>query len=159
MTKPWLCLSIVVGLVFMLATPILADFQAGVDAYKRGDYDTALKEFRLLAEQGDTSAQNNLGLMYGNGQGVPQDYQEAVRWFRLAAEQGFALAKNNLGAMYIDGKGVSTDYIQAYLWMTLAAEQGFGPAKELLETLQKKMTPDQIAEAQRLAREWKARGK
>ena len=65
------------------------------------------------------------------------------------------MAKNNLGAMYIDGKGVSTDYIQAYLWMTLAAEQGFGPAKELLETLQKKMTPAQIAEAQRLVREWK----
>ncbi len=56
MTKPWLNLPIVVGLVFMLATPGLADFQAAVDAYNRGDYDTALKEWRPLAEQGNTGA-------------------------------------------------------------------------------------------------------
>jgi len=53
MTKPWLSLSIVVGLVFMLASPVLAGFQEGVDGYNRGDYATALKEFRPLAEQGD----------------------------------------------------------------------------------------------------------
>ncbi len=57
MTKPWLPLSTFVGLVFMLAAPTWADFQAGVDAYERGDYDTALKEFRHLAEQGHAQAQ------------------------------------------------------------------------------------------------------
>ncbi len=74
MTKTWLHLSIVVGLALILATPVLAGFQEGVDAYERGDYDTALKEFRPLAEQGHASAQFNLGIMYYKGQGVLQDY-------------------------------------------------------------------------------------
>ena len=107
MTKPRLLLSIVVGLALMLALPVLADFQAGQDAYKRGDYDTALKEFRPLAEQGHAGAQYNLGVMYDKGRGVLQDYQEAVRWYRLAAEQGIASAHNNLGVMYDKGRGVS----------------------------------------------------
>ncbi len=67
MTKPWLSLSIVVGFVFMLASPVLADFQAGFDAYNGGDYDTALKEFRPLAEQGHAQAQVNLGIIYSQG--------------------------------------------------------------------------------------------
>ncbi len=70
MTIPWLRLSIFVGLVSMLATPVLAGFQAGLDAYKRGDYDTALREFGLLANQGHTEAQLNLGIMYSQGLGV-----------------------------------------------------------------------------------------
>ena len=106
MTKPWHSLSIVVGLVLTLATPVLADYQAGVDAYERGDYDTALKEWRPLAEQGDALAQFNMGVMYEQGKGVPQDYQEAGRWFRLAAEQGDALAQAVLGLMYDLGQGV-----------------------------------------------------
>ncbi len=73
MTKTWLSLSIVVGLVCMLAAPVLAGFQEGLDAYNRGDYDTALKEMRPLAEQGVAAAQHNLGVMYRMGHGVPQD--------------------------------------------------------------------------------------
>ncbi len=69
MTKRWLSLSIVVGLVFLLAAPTWADFQEGLDAYKRGDYDTALKEWRLLAEQGDAPAQYGLGFMDQKGKG------------------------------------------------------------------------------------------
>ncbi|MCZ6876080.1 MAG: sel1 repeat family protein, partial [bacterium] len=85
MTKPWLSLSIAVGLVLVLATPTWADYQAGVDAYHASDYQTALKEFRPLADQGDAAAQNTLGYMYELGKGVSQDYQEALRWYRLAA--------------------------------------------------------------------------
>ncbi|MCZ6798923.1 MAG: hypothetical protein O7F12_00390 [Nitrospirae bacterium] len=88
MTKPRLLLSIVVGLALMLATPVLAGFQAGVEAYKRGDYETALKELRPLADQGDAVAQYNLGLMYGKGQGVAQDYVLAHMWVTLAALRG-----------------------------------------------------------------------
>jgi len=75
MTKFLLHIPLLVGL---LLVPGLswADFEAGLDAYERGDYDTALAEFRPLAEQGNTEAQYNLALMYGNGQGVPQDYQD-----------------------------------------------------------------------------------
>ena len=70
MTIPWLHLSIVVGLIFLLAVPGLADFQAGLEAADRGDYDTPLKELQPLAEQGHTEAQFNLGLMYYKGLGV-----------------------------------------------------------------------------------------
>ena len=65
-----------------------ADFQKGLDAYNRGDYATALKKWRPLAERGDASAQAALGAFYENGKGVPQDYAKAVKWYRLAAEQG-----------------------------------------------------------------------
>ena len=81
-------------------------YQEGYDAYNRGDYDTALKEFRPLAEQGFASSQFNLGLMYDKGQGVAQDYQEAMKWYRLAADQGHTNAQTNLGVMYHKGYGV-----------------------------------------------------
>jgi hypothetical protein len=81
---------------FLWPVSLLADFQTGVDAYNRGDYATAYREFLPLAKQGDAKAQNNLGVMYDNGLGAPQDYAEAVRWYRLAAEQGVAEAQNNL---------------------------------------------------------------
>ncbi len=84
-----------------------------------------------------------------SGRGVSQDYQEALRWYRLAAEQGYTLAQNNLGYMFFKGKGVPRDYVRAYMWASLAAAQG-------LEIMEKEMTPEQIAEAQRLAREWLA---
>ncbi len=134
-------------------------YQEGYDAYNRGDYNTALKEFRPLAEQGFALSQFNLGVMYHQGQGVPQDYQEALRWYRLAADQGDANAQYNLGIMYDKGQGVPQDYIQAYMWASLAAAPGDENAVEGLERLEKKMSPDQIAQAQRLAREWKAKGK
>jgi len=158
MTKPWLNLSIVVGFVFMLATPVLADFQAGLDAYKRGDYDTAMTEWRPLAEQGDAEAQWFLGSMYYQGKGVPQDDQEAVRWYRQAAEQGDADAQNTLGYMYEHGRGVPRNYVRAYMWASLAAAQGIEDSAKGLEILEKKMIPAQLAEAQRRAREWKPKG-
>ena len=83
-----------------------ADFDKGLDAYDRGDYATALREFKPLAEQGDAYAQYNLGVMYDNGQGVTQDYKTAVKWFRRAAEQGNSFGQNALGNMYDAGRGV-----------------------------------------------------
>ena len=105
------------------------NFDKAVKAYEAGDYTTAAKEFRLLAEQGDAVAQFNLGNMYDQGKGVPQDYAEAVRWHRLAAEQGIAVAQNNLGRMYNQGKGVPQDYPEAVRWYRLAAEQGISRAQ------------------------------
>ena len=73
-----------------MGTPALsADFQKGQTAYRSGDYATAMQEWKPLAEQGDAIAQNNLGLMYSKGQGVPLDFKTAVKWFRLAAEHGY----------------------------------------------------------------------
>jgi len=133
-------------------------FQAGVNAYNRGDYETALKKFLPLAKQGLAAAQLNLGLMYANGQGGPQDYTEARKWYRRVADQGDAGAQHNLGVMYYEGQGGPKDYVLAYMWLTLAAAQDakFTEARDLLK---KELTPDQLAEAQRLAREWKVKGK
>ena len=118
-------------LLFTLSalTSWAGDFQKGVSAYESGDYTTAFKEFAALAEQGDVDAQYNIGLMYDNGQGVPQDYKQAVKWYTKAAEQGNAKAQTNLAFMYDNGQGVPQDYKQAVRWYTKAAEQGTANAQ------------------------------
>ena len=88
-----------------------------------------LDTVRQAAEQGDATAQFNLGNMYANGEGVPQDAAEAVRWYRLAAEQGDADAQFNLGVMYANGEGVPKDNAEAVRWYRLAAEQGLASAQ------------------------------
>jgi len=108
---------------------VVAGFDEGFDAYMRGDYATALKEFRVLAEQGDADAQYNLGLMYDKGHGVAQDYKEAMKWYRKAAEQGDAYAQYYLGFMYRDGHGVIQDYKEMLKWYRKAAEQGHAAAQ------------------------------
>ena len=80
-----------------------------MDAYDKGDYATALREFQPLAKQGNAFAQTLLGDMYGNGYGVPQDYSTAHKWYSLAAKQGNVFAQNNLGEMYRKGEGVPQD--------------------------------------------------
>ncbi len=88
---------------------------------------------------------------------MPQDYQEAVKWYRLAVEQGTTLAQTKLGLMYEEGWGVPKDYVLAHMWFNLAGAQGHEGASEYRDLLQEAMTPAQLAEAQRLAREWKAK--
>jgi TPR repeat protein len=98
------------------ALAVAANFQVGFDAYERGDYVTALREFRALAKQGDARAQTTLGWMYFIGEGVPQDYARAFSWYHLVAKQGDASAQYNLGVMYSKGQGVPQDYTQALSW-------------------------------------------
>ena len=128
------------------------------------DYAEAMKWFRKAADQGDASAQYNLGGMYYKGQGVRKDYAEAVKWFGKAADQGEAIAMRNLGVMYESGEGVRKDYVMAHMWFNLAASRN--PSSEIgrrnenvkdRDNLASKMTPAQIAEAQKLALEWKSK--
>ena len=130
-----------------------ADFNKGLTAAQSGDFATALKEWKPLAEEGNAVAQNNLGLMYHNGWGVPQDYKEAVRLYRLAAEQGLADAQNNLANRYYYGEGVNKDIVYAHMWKNISASNGYEPAKEDLKIIEKEMTSSDISDAQRLARE------
>ncbi len=110
---------IIVTLAFMLSLPVAAqDFEAGMAAYKRGDYAMALREWLPLAERGNEKAQ-------------------AV-----------------LGGMYYMGRGVQQDDVNAAMWLGLAARQGEQYAARLRNHAISEMTPDQIAEAERLAREW-----
>src|SRR5260370_19761902 len=101
------------NLSFLAAASLGADFATGVSAYKKGDYATAAKEWRPLAEQGSPEAQFNLGLLYADGQGVPQDYSEAITWFQRSAAQDYAKAQLKLGALYRTGKGLKHDHVQA----------------------------------------------
>jgi TPR repeat protein len=130
-----------------------ADLRKGWTAYESGDYATALREWEPLAKQGNASAQFNLGLMYRDGDGVPQDYKTAVKWYRLAAEQRHADAQYNLGVMYYNGVGVLEDYVYAHVWWNIAASSGRKDASENRDIIAKRMTPSQIERAQDLARE------
>jgi TPR repeat protein len=93
--------------------------------------------------------------MYHEGKGVPQDSREALKWYRLAADRGTASAQLNLGFMYDRGNGVPQNYVQAYMWYSLAGTSGSAKGPNNRDLIAPKMTPAQIAEAQRLAREWK----
>jgi TPR repeat protein len=113
----------------------------------------AVKWYRLAAAGGYTPAQYNLGNMYSNGAGVPQNYVKAAKWYSLAAAQGYLFAQHNLGNMYAKGQGVPKDYVQAYKWYSLAAAQGSASAKQGKDLIQPLMTPQQVAEGQRLSAE------
>ncbi len=115
-------------------------FDKGLAAAQSGDFETAQKEWRPLAEQGHAGAQHTLGWMYDNGYGVPQDYEQAFEWYSKAAEQGNALAQYNLGVMYYKGEGVPQDYAQAAKWIRKAAEQGVALAQYHLGYLYAKGT-------------------
>ena len=119
------------------------------------DYDLAIKWLRLAADQDYARAQNLLGLMYDLGRGVPQDYVQAMKWYRLAADQGDASAYSGLGYMYEFGQGVPQDDVQAHMWLNLAAAQGHANGAKNRDLVAKRMTPQQIAQAQELARNWK----
>ncbi len=115
----------------------------------------AVTWFRKAAVQGLASAQYNLGWMYANGEGVPKNDAEAVSWFRKAADQGDASAQFALGLMYNNGIGVPKNAAEAYFWWNLAATQGNETAKTNRDIIEKTMTREQIAEAQRRSAAWK----
>ena len=119
--------NIFIGIVFLVAQfsiAAMADYQDGRDAFDRGDYPAAVKEFANLAMQNDPKGQYALAVMYDIGEGVSQNSKEAVKYYRLAGEQGFADAQNNLGVAYDQGEGVDTDYKEAMKWYLLAAKGG-----------------------------------
>jgi TPR repeat protein len=135
----------------------LAQFDLG-NAYDNGrgvlkDDKEALKWYRKAADQGHAHAQFTLGLMYANGTGVLKDPKEALKWYRKAADQEHANAQFNLGWMYENGQGVLKDPVTAYAWYSLSAFNGNEEGKEDRDKLAKKMTPEQIVEAQELSKE------
>jgi TPR repeat protein len=177
-------------LCLLLTNPAWAGFPEALTAWKSGDYATALREFKPLAHQGNTSAQYNLGVIYANGRGVARNDVEAVKWYSKAAEKGNAQAQYALGLMYGHGRGVPKDYTKAanlwhplaeagdhnaqyalgimygngngvpqdyrhaYKWFNLSATKGHKLAKAARETLAIRMTPADVAEAQKLTRAW-----
>ena len=129
----------------------------------RRDYAAAMTWFLKAAGQGVAEAQFKLGIMHLLSQGVPQDYTEAARWFRRAADRGNADAQSNLGLMYLMGEGVPYDYVLSHLWYSLAAS-GYPDAQKReiaamnRDRVEAVMTAEQVAEAERLARDWRPAG-
>jgi TPR repeat protein len=125
------------------------------------DYNEAAAWLRRAADQGDPKAQLNLGVMYSEGQGVPQDYVQAAEWYRRAANQGEPHAQYNLGIFYATGEAGEIDRVRAYMWLSLASAQfpvsdaRRRTAVTSRDLVVKLMTREQIAEAQRRARDWK----
>jgi hypothetical protein len=97
--------------------------------------------------------------MYATGSGVPQNDEEAVTYFRMAAEAGDSDAQASLGLAYLAGRGVAKDLQQAYFWLELAAVKGEDIAIKTRDLAAKEMSAEQIAEAKRLAREWKQKAR
>lgn len=130
------------------------------------DYAQAAAWYRKAADQGSASAQHSLGSLYKDGAGVPQDYRQALAWYRKAATQGNVTAQYALGSLYEAGTGVLQDYIEAHKWYNLAASRSADGTQggaigqqvylESRDRVAQQMTPAQVAEAQKLARDWQA---
>ena len=141
---------LVIVLFVLLSAPLVgADDQAA-----------SVESLQQRAAQGEAEAQLSLGLLYATGKSLPQDYAEALKWYRLAAAQGNAGAQFNLGILYYEGQGVPQENVQAYKWLTLAVGAFTGKsdhdnALKVRDLVAARMTPAQIAEAQKLARDWK----
>jgi len=138
----------------LMLSAVAGDFQTGLEAYQKGDYSKAAKEWREVADQGGAAAQFNLGLLYIDGHGVPQDYTQAAAWFEKSADQGYEKAQLNLGALYGVGKGVKRDYVQAYKWLNICAAQGDQKCVAQRDLVAQKLKPKQLANAQRLSSEF-----
>jgi len=153
------CLSLAANISF-------AGMNEAKVAYAKGDYVTAAKETRILAEQGNIQAQYELGILYENGQGVKQDYKQAFKWYSKMAEQGgdtwYIDAFLKLSMLYATGRGVEKDYVQAWKWADLAMvtswtngyDNTFSRSTEILKVLEKEMTEQQIDKAKSIVSEW-----
>lgn len=126
--------------------------------YARGDYEAAAAELTPLAWAGDPRAQGLLGFLYEYGKGVPQNYLAAANWYACAAEQGEATAQYLLGLLYDKGHGVPRDVVLSQKWLILATGRASKRERDVYTRLRNavatKMSPAQLATAQRLAIEW-----
>jgi TPR repeat protein len=144
----------------MLVLPALPQDEPPPNAGDTSEVPIHITALMAKAEQGDAFSQYFLALYYELGLSVPPNDKEAFRWYLAAAEQGFNPAQRWLGFMYAEGRGVSQDYVQAHLWFGLAAASGGNEGDRALaaqnrDAVAEQMTAEQIAEAQRLAGEWK----
>ena len=126
------------------------------------DFAAAAQWYLRAAKQGHAEAQLSIGFMYNNGMGVAEDLVEAVKWYRLAAEQGISGGQSALGMMHESGRGLPKDHVRAYMWFEISIhDDSVARVKKKVEhrrdELAKSMTPAQVAEAKRLAREWLAK--
>lgn len=143
----------IIVMACLCITPALADFNDGVYAYSRGDYDRAYNTMRSLAETSDHGlAQYYLAMMYLRGEGVELSYEEAAKWFRRSAEQRIKQAQYRLGELYMKGRGVPKDYEYAYAWYRLGAEHKHKKSINALAAARENLSAEELEEAEKLSR-------
>jgi TPR repeat protein len=161
--------AVLAWLSLLVATPLAAqnldaDMRAAAAAYERKDMATAVRLWKVWAGRGNAEARTLLGAMYWSGEGVPRDHREAARLYLEAAHQGYARAQNDIGFMLGFGEGIPPrDDVEAYKWISLAIahytpeknQDRLEQARKDLAALAGRMTPAQVAEAQRRAKAFK----
>ena len=198
MRKPTGAIAAVILATSLAPAAAAGPFENGLGYYQMGDYASALRIWRAMANEGYAPAENNLGMMYALGQdlpldlamarmwysraadqgyavaqfnlaetyaafqgGAPRDYAKAADWFRKAAGQGYAPAQERLGSLYAEGQGMEQDPVKALMWFDVALARfdrsdyaGRAEAAKNRDALAAKLSPAQIAEAERLAHDW-----
>ena len=149
-------------LLAVLLAPMLSwgGQQEAVEAYRTGDYASAMTQFKALAGEGDAVAMYYLGIIYDRGFGVPPDVVEAAKWFEKGAARGDSLSAYHFGKMAEAGKGVPKDPVAAYVWLTVSAdkapnERDAAYTRRDIRKLERSMTPEQLAKAKGLVASWK----
>jgi TPR repeat protein len=135
-------LLLALAAVICWSSPLWADLGTGADAYERGDYATALAEWKPLAEDGNALAQFNLALLYHYGLGVERDMELALEWYEKAAQQNQPDAQVAIGDLFKDGLWGAHDLEEAAAWYGLAAKQGHAEAKKKLDDVRSEMRPN-----------------
>ena len=119
------------------------------------NYTTAATWYLKAAEQGHLVAQSRLGVIYGEGYGVPKNYEISIKWYTRAALQGDAEGQYNVGKGYYEGWLVEKNYVQAYVWYSLSAAQGNPKARLHMNLLEPRLSPEELAQAKDLATKFK----
>ena len=159
----------------ILVTPAWADLRDGVEAYKRGDYASALIEFHKTAEQGDSGGHYLMSVMYAEGRGISKNDENAqILWRRAseptlssivfipiasyqhAAKRGDVDAQVALAFMYWIGTQISQSYVNAYMWFSVAGTDGDIRIIDYMDMLTSQMKPDDIVAGERLSRSFEA---
>ena len=143
--------SISILLFTLLASSVHADFNDGVIAYLKGDYEKAFTTMQSLAEISDHGyAQYYMGMMYMKGQGVEQDYKNAGQWFRKASEKNISQAQYKLGDLYFKGRGVPKDFEYAYIWYSVGAAHEHKLSVAAIDKARTKLSEEELKEADKV---------
>ena len=150
----YLQVSALLGAVLCIAATAAAATNADCLKYLSSeDFELAIAPCTAAAQQGDDSAQTNLGMMYADGLGVSQDFHEAMNWYRAAATQGNEVAQLLIALLYERGQGVAVDNVSALMWFNIAADDNNKLAEILRDEIVLKMADEEIAEAQTRAQQ------
>lgn len=134
-----------------LSLPAAADIETARDLMESGQFEAARKQLWPAARSGNADAEELIGVMYALGLGVEKDLVRAFDWYLRSAMKGHPGAQSGIGWYYEEGLGMpAPDLIRAYLWYGLSAIGGDPDAAISIDEVAKKMTPEQITQAQAL---------